>query len=66
MPNVSENLGDSVTKRELALAPGSLPPGIMKEVQSILFLGFDTMIEHGIRVPQRELKRVHNMCKNGN
>lgn len=66
MPNVIGNLGDSVTKRELSLVQGSLPPGIMKEVQSILFLGIETMIEHGIRVPQRELKRVYNMCKNGN
>lgn len=66
MPNVIEDLGTPVTKHELALTPGNLPSGIMKEVQNILFLGVETMTEQGIRVSQRELKRVHNMCKNGN
>lgn len=63
MPHSIENLGTPVTKRELALKPGSLPPGIMKEVQDILFLGIETMTEQGIRVSSIERRRVHDLAK---
>jgi len=61
MPHSIEDLGTPVTKRELTLTPGSLPPSVMKEVQDILFLGIEIMTEQGIRVSQTERRRVHNM-----
>lgn len=61
MPGTIENLGTPVTKRELTLKPGNLPPSVMKEVQDILFLGIETMQEQGLRVSQTEFRRVHNM-----
>lgn len=63
MPHSIENLGTPVTKRELALKTGSLPPGIMKEVQDILFLGIETMTEQGIRVSSIERRRVYDLAK---
>lgn len=63
MPHTIENLGTPVTKRELALKPGSLPPSVMKEVQDILFLGIETMKEQGIRVSSIERRRVHDLAK---